>query len=64
MSNCSCWVKYPNESYKCKNGKWKCVDNHYCVHDLEAIKNKCGGTYYRKTKCLKIERRYREYDSI
>ena len=56
MSNCSCWCKYPNESHKRKNGKWKCIDKYYCVHDLEYIKNKCGGTYVRKTKCLKIER--------
>jgi len=24
--DCSCWVDYPNESHKCKNGHWKCVD--------------------------------------
>ena len=23
---CECWVKYPNKSYKCKNGKWRCAD--------------------------------------
>lgn len=25
---CSCFVPYPNESHKCKNGKWKCVDKY------------------------------------
>lgn len=25
---CSCYIPYPNESHKHKNGKWKCVDKY------------------------------------
>ena len=33
---CHCWVPYPNESHKNKNGTWKCVDKYECVRDLGA----------------------------
>lgn len=41
--DCSCWNPYPNECYKRKDGKWKCVD------DYELIANHNG----RKTWCRK-----------
>jgi len=41
---CSCWCKYPNESMKFKNGKWKCIDNYKCIRPAEYPKH--------KTKCI------------
>lgn len=35
--DCSCYVGYPNESFKKKNGKWKCVD---CYEPCGVIRNK------------------------
>ena len=32
--DCHCWLHYPNERHKHKNGKWKCVDDYECVRDL------------------------------
>lgn len=32
--DCSCWVHYPNETHKHKNGKWRCVDDYICVRDF------------------------------
>lgn len=26
--DCSCYMPYPNERHRHKNGKWKCVDNY------------------------------------
>ena len=53
MTECSCWCEYPNLNYKKDNGKWKCKDKYECVRNLERIKNKNGGYYLRKTKCIK-----------
>ena len=53
MTECSCWCEYPNLNHKKDNGKWKCKDNYECVRNLERIKNKHGGYYLRKTKCIK-----------
>lgn len=54
MSECTCWVKYPNESHKHKSGKWKCVDNYECIRDLETIplKGLPFPKYLCKTKCI------------
>ena len=56
MSECSCWVNYPNPMHRKENGKWKCVDNYECVNDLEVIETKIGLTAVkRKTHCRKKE---------
>ena len=26
--DCSCYMPYPNENHRHKNGKWKCVDRY------------------------------------
>lgn len=46
MTECSCWIPYPNKSHKRKNGHWKCVDDYKCVHNIEHNPR-------RKTKCVK-----------
>lgn len=46
--DCDCWVHYPNEAHKLKNGKWKCVDRYECIRDL--IEPFAGG-YNKKTHC-------------
>ena len=52
MTECSCWVKYPNPMHKGKNGKWKCVDQYECVQDLEIVETPIGLTAIRrKTHC-------------
>lgn len=51
---CTCWVDYPNESHKFKNGKWKCVDNYECVRKLIEIDTPCGKLAKIKTKCVKV----------
>lgn len=56
MSECSCWVHYPNPMYKKDNGKWKCMDDYECVNDLEIIETKIGLTAVkRKTHCRRKE---------
>lgn len=46
---CSCYVPYPNESHKHKNGKWKCIDKY------EPIEIKMTNQYSPCTHCrLKI----------
>lgn len=47
---CSCYVEYPNQSHKNKNGTWKCVDKY----------EKCEGwkpnsPYGCKTHCRRKE---------
>jgi len=44
--DCSCLVHYPNENYKFKNGKWKCVDKYECIRDK--VDGRC---YDCKTHC-------------
>lgn len=52
MSECSCWVKYPNPMHKGKNGKWKCVDDYECIQDLQTVETPIGLTAVRrKTHC-------------
>lgn len=49
---CSCWVEYPNESHKYKNGHWKCVQEYKCIHQLE---EKRRFRKPQKTICEKIK---------
>lgn len=42
---CSCYCPYPNENYRKKNGKWKCLDKY------EPIKSHRIGEHYPMTKC-------------
>ena len=45
---CSCWIKYPNDMHKNKNGQWKCVD---CYENIQQTEG-----HHKKTKCrLKTE---------
>lgn len=53
-TECTCWVDYPNENHKFKNGKWKCVDNYECVRKLIEIDTPCGKLAKIKTKCVKV----------
>lgn len=56
MSECSCWVKYPNPMYKKDNGKWKCVDDYECIRDLEIKMTKVGVSCVSgKTHCRRKE---------
>ena len=52
---CSCYMPYPNECHKNKNGKWKCVDKYNNISQLEAIpiKGLPYPKYVRKTWCCK-----------
>ena len=43
---CSCYMPYPNENHRCKNGKWKCVDKYEQVEDYEP-----KSIYSVKTRC-------------
>lgn len=45
---CSCYMPYPNECFKNKNGKWKCVDKY------RPIKFDRKGWYVPKTKCVRL----------
>ena len=52
MSECSCWVEYPNPMHKNKNGKWKCVDDYECIQNLKIRETKIGvSCVVRKTHC-------------
>ena len=44
---CSCYMPYPNENCKRKNGKWKCVDKY------KPIKFERKHIYQPMTKCVK-----------
>lgn len=55
MTYCTCWCEYPNENYKQKNGKWKCVDRYKCIRPLEV--NQISGRCKRKTMCECIKPR-------
>ena len=56
MSECSCWVKYPNPMCKKDNGKWKCVDDYECIRDLEIKMTKVGVSCVSgKTHCRRKE---------
>lgn len=46
---CSCYVSYPNECLKRKNGKWKCVDEY------KPIKFERKGWHAPITKCARVE---------
>lgn len=46
---CSCYMSYPNECHKNKNGKWKCVDKYRPIK----FKRKCR--YNPMTKCVRVE---------
>ena len=48
---CSCWLEYPNERCKRKNG-WRCVDEYECIKPLRYNAN---GTVKFKTVCRKKE---------
>ena len=61
MTECSCWVKYPNPMHKNKNGSWKCVDKYECVQDLEIVETPIGLTAIRrKTHCRRKEQEEKE----
>jgi len=61
MSECSCWVKYPNPMHKGKNGKWKCVDDYECIQDLQTVETPIGLTAVRrKTHCRRKEQEEKE----
>lgn len=54
MGECTCYVEYPNESHKHKNGHWKCIDDYECVRPLKQID--LGLPFPKvihKTKCVK-----------
>ena len=55
MTECTCWVEYPNESHRKQNGKWKCVDDYECIRplDVRPIEGMPCPKYVRKTKCRK-----------
>lgn len=53
MTRCSCWIKYPNDSHKKLNGKWKCVDCYRCIRDTDGK---------HKTICEKIEKEEKVVD--
>ena len=56
MSECSCWVHYPNPMHKKDNGKWKCVDDYECIRDLEIKMTKVGVSCVSgKTHCRRKE---------
>lgn len=56
MSECSCWVKYPNPMHKKDNGRWKCVDDYECIRDLEIKMTKVGVSCVSgKTHCRRKE---------
>ena len=56
MSECSCWVHYPNPMHKKGNGRWKCVDEYECIQDLEIAETKIGlSVVKRKTHCRRKE---------
>lgn len=40
---CRCWVGYPNEAYKKRNGEWKCIDQYKCIMQ---------GDWKHKTRCV------------
>ena len=44
---CSCYMPYPNENHKHKNGRWKCVDKY------RPIKRKKNSNYSPITKCIR-----------
>ncbi len=33
--DCACWMHYPNEHKKHKNGSWVCVDKYKCIQDVD-----------------------------
>ena len=43
--DCSCYMPYPNEGHRHKNGKWKCVDSYV------PLKVKSRGKHFPCTKC-------------
>lgn len=50
MKICTCWVKYPNQNHRHKNGKWICVDNYTNIYSCDK-----GMNSKRKTRCVKKE---------
>lgn len=56
MTYCTCYMDYPNECHRHKNGKWKCVDRYKNIQPLETIELGLPfPKYVRKTKCVRIE---------
>ena len=52
---CTCYIEYPNEMHKFKNGHWKCVDKYICVRPLEYKYGSTGLKSVRfKTMCVKV----------
>lgn len=49
VHQCSCYMPYPNECHKNKNGKWKCVDKY------RPIKFERKWWHMPMTKCVRIE---------
>ena len=43
MTQCTCWIDYPNKNHLKKNGKWKCVDCYVNIRERKGnrIKTKC-----------------------
>ena len=53
---CSCYMPYPNECHRQKNGNWKCIDRYKNIRPLETIDLGLPfPKYVRKTKCERIE---------
>ena len=46
---CSCYMPYPNECHKNKNGTWKCVERY------RPIKVEHKWWYQPLTKCVRVE---------
>ena len=55
MTECTCWVPYPNRSHLKPSGKWKCTDCYENVRQLETIplKGLPFPKYIHKTKCIR-----------
>lgn len=49
---CSCYLDYPNERQKHRNGKWKCIDEYECVIKHQFVENRTSGKHEIKTVCV------------
>lgn len=48
LFDCSCYVEYPNEAHKMKNGRWRCVDKYEPVEVTNVINKHSGMTHCRR----------------
>ena len=42
--DCSCYLPYPNERYRKKNGSWKCVDRYEGMTDYDTGRHYSPGS--------------------